>query len=55
MKLMLAKFFDKARPYLDPEDQNKNQRELKPKAKAHSYLMLAATLHMAHPHSRKQN
>lgn len=52
---MLAKFLDKARPYLDPEDQNKDRKELKPEAKARSYLMLAATLHMAHPHPMEQN
>jgi hypothetical protein len=54
-KLMVAKFFDKARSYLDPKDQNKDPKDLKPKAKTHSYLMLAQTLHMAHPHPTEQN
>ena len=54
-KLTVAKFFDKARPYLDPEDQNKDPRELKPKAKADCYLLLAETLHMASPNPREQN
>ena len=36
-----ATFYDKAKPYLDIEDQNKTARELKPEAKATSYNLLA--------------
>ena len=52
---MAATFYDQARSYLDSEDQHKNPKELEPEAKAHCYNMLAATLHMAHPHPVEYN
>ena len=54
-KLLVASLFDKAHPHLDPEDQNKELKELKSEAKAQSFLMLAETLHMAHPEPTEQN
>ncbi|KNG83331.1 hypothetical protein ANOM_008385 [Aspergillus nomiae NRRL 13137] len=45
----VATFFDKARSYLDKEDQYKHYKQLEPEAKRDCFYMLAQTLHMANP------
>jgi hypothetical protein len=42
---IIANFFDKAKLYLDPEDQHKTHQELELETKAHCYILLAAALH----------
>jgi hypothetical protein len=52
---IIANFFDKAKLYLDPEDQHKTHQELELETKAHCYILLAAALHAASPNPIEQN
>ena len=48
-KMMIATFFDKARLYLESKDRTRTPQELKPEAKAISYILLAQILHRNTP------
>ncbi|KAF2443258.1 hypothetical protein P171DRAFT_487209 [Karstenula rhodostoma CBS 690.94] len=46
---LAATFYDKAKPYLDPEDRDTHPTALKPDAKRNSFAMLALILHRLTP------
>ena len=52
---LIATFYDKARPYLDPEDRNKTARDLKPEAKKTSHDFLAEILLRFTPNPVERN
>lgn len=52
---MFATFFDKARPYLDIEDQKKAASDLKPEAKKSSYFLLAEIIQWGSPNPAETN
>ncbi|KAJ4286493.1 hypothetical protein N0V90_013193 [Kalmusia sp. IMI 367209] len=49
IQTLVATFYDKAKPYLDPEDRNTPPTELKPDAKRDSFAMLAHIFHRFTP------
>lgn len=46
---LVASFFDKAKPHLDPKDRKTHPNELKPDSKRNSFHMLSLTLHRFTP------
>lgn len=42
-------YFDEARSYLEPEDQNKEVNDLEPPAKRTAFIFFALILHGCHP------
>ncbi|KAF2709074.1 hypothetical protein K504DRAFT_380044 [Pleomassaria siparia CBS 279.74] len=55
VKELVASLNDKARAYLDIEDRDKTARDLKPKAKGDSYILLAELLHQFSPNPVEEN
>ena len=48
-------FFDKAKPYLDEEERQKDVKDLEPEAKRHAYIFLASSLNAASPNPTEAN